>query len=459
MARSIWQPARVERLWGGGRTGCTLWHMSQSDSVKLQVALDFVDTSRALKCAREAAAGGADILEVGTPLLKAEGLDAVRALRREFPNLPIVCDSKTMDAGRAEMEIAAKAGASIATVLGVASDQTVQECIQAGRNYGIEVYVDLLGHPDPEGRAREVAAWGADYVGVHCPIDEQMAGLDPFDKLRRVAGAVSIRVAVAGGLHSASVVDAVEAGASLVIVGGAISKAEDSEEATRVIRRAIDERERIATDLFQRGGEDDLAAIFAKVSVPNVSDGFHRRPPLPGLRPIVPGARAAGPAYTVRTQPGDWAKPVEAIDHAPEGSILVIDTFGVPPAVWGELATHSAIQKKLAGVVIHGAIRDTPEIRALGFPAWATHVVPHAGEPKGFGEERVTLRIGGFEIENGDWIIADDDGVLAVPRALAVEMANRAQDRLEMENRVRREIVDHGRTLADVIELYKWEKV
>ena len=180
-------------------------------NVLLQVALDFVDNSRALKCARQAAAGGADLLEVGTPLLKAEGLEAVRLLHREFPSIPIVCDAKTMDAGRAEVEIAAKAGASIATVLGVASDQTVQECIEAGRNYGCRVYVDLLGHPDPVARARQAEAWGAAFVGVHCPIDEQMAGMDPFERLRKVASAVSIPVAVAGGIHSESAAEAVAA--------------------------------------------------------------------------------------------------------------------------------------------------------------------------------------------------------------------------------------------------------
>ncbi len=429
-----------------------------SRRVRLQVALDYVDNSRALKCAREAVAGGADIVEVGTPLLKAEGLDAVRLLHREFPHVPVVCDAKTMDAGRAEVEIAAKAGASIVTVLGVASDTTVQECIEAGRNYGCEVYVDLLGHPDPVARARQAEAWGAAYVGVHCPIDDQMAGRDPFDVLRRVASAVAIPVACAGGLNSETVVDAVAAGASVVIVGGAINKAEDATAATRAIRGAIDSGERVATELFRRGGEESLREILAKVSVPNVSDAFHRRPPLPGLRPIVPGARAVGPVHTVRTAPGDWAKPVEAIDHAPRGSVVVIDAGGVPPAIWGELATESALQRGLAGVVIHGAIRDTPEIRRLGFPAWATHVVPHAGEPKGFGEEGVALRIGGFLVEPGDWLAADDDGVVTLPRAQAVEMANRAMDVLEKENRVRREIVDLGKTLADVIELYKWEK-
>ena len=243
-----------------------------------------------------------------------------------------------------------------------------------------------------------------------------------------------------------------------MIVGGFISKAEDATAATRQIRQAIDTGAKIATDLFKRGGESDLREILARVSVPNVSDAWHRHPPLTGLRAVVPGARAVGPAYTVRTAPGDWAKPVEAIDHAPAGSVIVIDAGGVPPAIWGELATYSSIQRRLAGVVIHGAIRDTPEIKKLAFPAWATHVVPNAGEPKGFGEENVAIRIGETVIEPGDWIVADDDGVIAIPRAQAVQIANRAQDVLEKENRVRREIVDLGKTLADVIELYKWEK-
>lgn len=433
---------------------------SPARRVLVQVALDFVDSARAMKCAREAVEGGADLLEVGTPLLKAEGLSAVRALRAAFPDIPIVCDAKTMDAGRAEVEMAAKAGASVATVLAVASDQTLQECIEAGRNYGIRVYVDLLGHPDPVGRARQAEAWGASVVGVHCPIDEQMVGGDPFARLRAVAAAVdSVDLAVAGGVHSESAAGAADAGASIVIVGGFITKSEDAAQATRAIRKAIDERVAVPTALFKRGGsEAALRDVLSRVSVANVSDAMHRRPALPELRPVVPGARACGPAYTVRSAPGDWAKPVEAIDHAAPGSVLVIDTCGAPPAIWGELATHSAIQRKLAGVVIHGAIRDTPEIRKLGFPAWATRMVPNAGEPKGFGEEQVVLRWGGFAIEPGDWIVADDDGVLVLPRTAAVEIANRAQDVLEKENRVRHEIEVEGRTLAEVVELYKWEK-
>ena len=71
-------------------------------------------------------------------------------------------------------------------MLAVASDATIEECVEAGRSYGIEVLVDLLGHPDPVGRAKWAEAIGADYVNVHCPIDEQMRGRDPFDTLRAV---------------------------------------------------------------------------------------------------------------------------------------------------------------------------------------------------------------------------------------------------------------------------------
>ena len=101
----------------------------------LQLALDFTDMHRALGVAREAAEH-CSILEIGTPLLKAEGLDAVRQLREAFAHHTIVCDTKTMDAGRIEMETAAKAGANVATVLGAASDATVRECVEAFAQHG-----------------------------------------------------------------------------------------------------------------------------------------------------------------------------------------------------------------------------------------------------------------------------------------------------------------------------------
>ncbi len=185
---------------------------------------------------------------------------------------------------------------------------------------------------------------------------------------------------------------------------------------------------------------------------------MHRAPCWYGFYATMPDARAAGPAVTVRTVPGDWAKPVEGIDACQEGDVLVIDAGGEPPAVWGELATHSARNRGLAAVVVLGAIRDTRDIRAIGLPVYALAVASNAGEPKGFGEIGGTIRREGIECRPGDWVVCDADGVVVVPRKKAVEVANRAMYCLEAENRIRAEIDDGGSTLAQVADLYKWEK-
>jgi 3-hexulose-6-phosphate synthase/6-phospho-3-hexuloisomerase len=137
--------------------------------------------------------------------------------------------------------------------------------------------------------------------------------------------------------------------------------------------------------------------------------------------------------------------------------VLVIDTGGVGPAIWGELATHSALNKGVAGVVINGAIRDSGDIIRLKFPAFTRLVMPNAGEPRGFGEIGAPIRIGNVRVETGDWILGDDDGVTVLPQKQAVEYTNRAMDVLEKENRIRAEIKE-GRTLAEVTDLLRWEK-
>ncbi len=423
----------------------------------LQLALDFVDLQRALKNAKEGMAGGVDWLEAGTPLIKSEGLQAIRELRRRFPSTTIVGDMKIMDAGRAEVEVAAKAGANIVDVLGAASDATIRECIEAGKNYGAKIVVDMIAVRDPVARAKQVEEMGADFVTIHCAIDEQMEGKDPFDTLRRVAEVVSIPVGVAGGINSETAARAVEAGASIVIVGGAITKALEPEKATREIRRGIDTGERIGTTLFKRKGEAQIREVLELVSAANLSDALHRGGVLQGIRPLARGLRMVGRAVTVRTYPGDWSKPVQAIDVAEPGDVIVIDAGGVGPALWGELATHSAIQKGLAGVVIDGAIRDSDDIVNLKFPAFSKLVMPNAGEPKGFGEIGVPVTVANMKVEPGDWLLGDGDGVVVLPRAIAVEYANRAMDVLEKENRIREEIKE-GSTLAKVTELLRWEK-
>ncbi len=423
----------------------------------LQLALDFANLSQALRVAAEAVEGGAQWLEAGTPLIKSEGLECVRALRAEFPDYTVVADMKIMDAGRVEVEMAAKAGADIVVVLGAASDSTIEECIQAGQRYDARIMVDLAEVADPPARARRAQELGAAIIGVHCPIDVQMRGEDPLASLREVVEAVDIPVAVAGGLNSETAPLAVQAGAQIIIVGGAISKAPDATEATRTILDAIRSGEAISTELYKRGGLEQLREIFSRCTAANVSDAMHRKGWLPGIKSVVPGARAVGPAVTVWTYPGDWAKPVEAIDQAEPGSVLVIDVRGEGPAVWGEEASKSCLQRQIAGVIINGALRDSAEIRELGFPAFSKLVGPAAGDPKGMGMIGVPLKIGETAVRLGDWIVADDDGVVVVPHERAVEIANRAMAVVEREGREKAEI-DAGSTLGKVVELKRWEQ-
>jgi 3-hexulose-6-phosphate synthase/6-phospho-3-hexuloisomerase len=426
-------------------------------TIKLQVALDFLELPRALAVADASAAGGADYLEAGTPLIKSEGLEAVRRLRAKFPKHTIIADLKTMDAGRIETEAAAKAGANVVTVSGTAALSTVRECVEAGRHYGVQVAVDLLGVADPVAFAKVAEEAGAAWLDLHCPIDSQMHGEDPLKLLRQLRSATRLVLAVAGGLNSETAGLAAEAGADVVIIGGAITKAVDPQKATADIRRAIDTKKPVATQLFKRTTAENLREVLAAVRTANVSQGTHNQPCLADIHCLFPGAFACGPAVTVWTRPGDFSKPVQAIDLARSGDVIVVQAGGRTPAIWGELATESAKNKGVAGLVVDGAVRDIADIRRLELPVWTRLVCSHAGEAMGHGEINEPIEISGQRICPGDWIVADDDGVMVLPLAKAVEMANRAADVLEGENRIRTEIREKKSTLAKVANLRRWE--
>jgi 3-hexulose-6-phosphate synthase/6-phospho-3-hexuloisomerase len=431
--------------------------MQKLQQPTLQLALDFLELHRAIKVAKEAVKGGSLWLEVGTPLIKSEGLNAVRILRKEFPKHYIVADLKTMDTGRLEVEAAAKAGANAAVVMIAGSEETVKEAVEAGKNYGIDIFVDIMGKEDIVSAAKKAEQLGASGICVHLPIDAQMLGKDPLEELKKIRPHVNIPIAVAGGINSETAAGCVLAGADIIIVGGAITKSTDAQMATKTILEAISKKQVVATTLYKRVDAENVRKIFEIVSTPNISDAMHRSGELLGFIQIVQGVKLIGQAITVRTYPGDWAKPVEAIDVAKKGDVIVIDAGGQPPAVWGELASESCIQRGIAGVIINGAIRDVDSIRALKFPSYAKIITPTAGEPKGFGEIGVAIKIGQIVIQQGDWIVADDNGIVRIPSNRVAEIANRAMDVYERENRIREEIRRKS-TLAEVTELIKWEK-
>jgi len=423
----------------------------------LQVALDLLNADRALAIAYDAVKGGADWLEAGTPLIKSEGMEIVRQLREHFPDKTIVADMKTMDTGALETEMAAKAGADIISILAASDDATIKDAITSARKYGAKLMIDLLSTPDMVRRAKEVEKLGAEYLCIHIGIDEQMHGKKPLSILKELVRHTTLPVAVAGGLNSETVPEVVKAGAQIIIVGGAITKAKNVTEATHTIKKTMLEKKAAKTVLFKKYDKTELKAAFMMVSTPNISDAMHKQGALQGIRPIIPGFHMVGRALTVRTIDGDWAKPIEAIDKADKGSVLVVDVNQGRTAVWGELATWSAKLRLLAGVVIDGAVRDYDDLVKIKFPVFCRYIVPNAGEPKGLGEIGAEIICGNQTVRTGDWIIGDDSGVVVVPQEIAQEIANRALDVKEQENRIREEIKQGG-SLGSVLKLKKWEK-
>ncbi|MGB2843110.1 MAG: 3-hexulose-6-phosphate synthase [Halobacteriota archaeon] len=423
----------------------------------LQVALDVLGLERAIEIGKESVEGGADWLEAGTPLIKSEGMNAIRTLRDAFPDVKIVADMKTMDTGAIEVEMAAKSGASVVSILAVADNAVIEEAIKSARKYGVAIMVDIMNVDDPVRRAKEMEEMGVDYVCVHVGIDQQMQGMDTLSLLEKVSAAINTPLAVAGGVDAEMASEAVNLGADVIIVGGNIVRSAKVKESTIKIRESMDLRSERGERREKKTLDDQIFELFMQVSTPNVSDAMHRKGVMRGIKPLFEDIKLVGKAVTVQTFEGDWAKPVEATDVADEGDVIVVYAGSKDVAPWGELASWSCKQKGIAGFVIDGAVRDVEEIRRIRFPVFAKYIVPNAGEPKGFGELNAEIKCGGQEVKPGDWIIGDDNGVVVVPKERAYEIARRAKEVWKNEERVREEIKS-GKTLSQVLELYKWEK-
>lgn len=420
------------------------------------MALDLLELDRSIQIAKEAVSGGADWIEAGTPLIKSEGMDSVREMKKALPGTKIVADMKTVDTGAMEVEMAAKAGADIVAMLASSDNSTVEDALRAARKYGVQIMMDLLTVPDPVKRSRELDKLGVDYICVHVGIDQQMTGRDTVDFLKQIVKEVKTPVAAAGGIDAVSGAEAIASGAAIVIVGGSIVRSADVTASARKIREAIDHA--TVSIAPQRSLEEELVSILRDVSAPNISDAMHRKGAMRDIRPINLGTKIVGRAVTVQTFAGDWAKPVEAIDMAGPGDVLVIYNGSNNIAPWGGLATLSSMNKGIEGVVVDGAVRDVDEIRAMNYPIFSSGITPNAGDPKGMGEINAEITCGGQLVRPGDYIVGDDSGVVVIPKERAYEIARRAKEVEKMESRLYEEI-RRGKTLSQVANLKKWEKV
>ena len=201
----------------------------------VQMALDSLDFDATVALATKVAPH-VDILEIGTPCIKHNGIKLLQTLRAKFPNNKILVDLKTMDAGYYEAEPFYKAGADICTVLGTADIGTIKGVVDVANKYGKEAQVDLINVPDKAARTKEVAKLGAHIIGVHTGLDQQAAGQTPFADLALVSGlGLGVKVSVAGGIKPATVQQVVKAGANIVVAGAAIYGAADPAAAAKEI--------------------------------------------------------------------------------------------------------------------------------------------------------------------------------------------------------------------------------
>jgi 3-hexulose-6-phosphate synthase/6-phospho-3-hexuloisomerase len=187
----------------------------------VQISIDVTTLEEALDLARGAVRAGVDWLEAGTPLILAEGLHAVAAFRKEYPEVPIVADLKTMDGAGLEAEMMFKAGANMTVVMGQAHDASIIEQVKMAKRYGCKVMCDVMLCPDKPGRARQAQELGVDYIIVHTGFDERnmIPGLSPLDDLPAVLAAVDIPVQAVGGLSVDQAIQTLELGAQIVVFG------------------------------------------------------------------------------------------------------------------------------------------------------------------------------------------------------------------------------------------------
>lgn len=161
--------------------------------------------------------------------------------------------------------------------------------------------------------------------------------------------------------------------------------------------------------------------------------------------------RMAGPAFTLRVHTADILMVGKALSDCPRGHVLVIDGQGERnTALWGGITTECAQLKGLEGVVIDGAIRDVEQIRRSRLPVFACGAVPNAGGAEYLGETGIPIQCAGAVVSPGDWIVADEDGVVVVPAGRVEATLERAEALRLVEQAIYAE-VKKGKDLGELL--------
>jgi 3-hexulose-6-phosphate synthase/6-phospho-3-hexuloisomerase len=221
----------------------------------LQVALDLISIEDALRIASTARVNNADIIEAGTLLIKAYGMQAIRSLKQICPDTPILADMKILDNGMKEVELAVTSGADIVTVSALASDKTILDAVLTADKYGAKVMVDFMYVTNPLDRALMLCERGIDYICIHAsPPSSSSSAIvttniteekyydigDSIKVVKSLSSSCNIPIAVECILDEESYIcDFVRAGASIIVVGSSIIKEYDVASKVRWLKRLL----------------------------------------------------------------------------------------------------------------------------------------------------------------------------------------------------------------------------
>lgn len=169
----------------------------------------------------------------------------------------------------------------------------------------------------------------------------------------------------------------------------------------------------------------ELISLLLVTPTPIIADAMDGRNVLSTLKPLLPGARIAGPVMTAQTDSMDWGTTIRAIESASVDDILFIRSTSSAASVWGGLASRAAQQQGLAGTIVCGSCRDITTIRKLKYPTWAHTTTPRAGKPLNKGIVNVPLVVRGVLINPRDLAKADGEGVVIIPASSRATIANK----------------------------------
>ena len=196
----------------------------------LQIALDFIDINDAIKIVNQVKDFENEIIEIGTTLLKATGIEGIKKIRKIVSDKIVLADTKTADAGDVEVEIAKLGEANIMTVLGIMDNSTISSAVKKARELDILVQADLINVKNTYERARELKELGVDIIGLHVGLDVQKSrGItiaNLRDEIAKISNLNTI-ISVAGGLNKDKIFELIDLPINIFVVGSAITKSND----------------------------------------------------------------------------------------------------------------------------------------------------------------------------------------------------------------------------------------